>query len=1000
MLTKWLILSFLFFIFPLHCGQFAPKPLVERSAAIDWSKQQVLFRDQQVLFQIVIPEDAAPAAHFAARELAEHLGNVLKIQLTPRSEKVPDLPALIVGDAGLAAAHGIDLQKLGRDAFIIKTIGSDILIVGHDEQVPFSCSSPTEQGTLFAVYEFLERFAGVRFYFPGEIGTVTPHLTQWTIPEIDLLERPDMQVRWLYSVDPFSGKNQISWFDEGAQDYHLAYRRYHLANRRYRMHTKHIPNCHGLAWLALVERFGKNHPEYFALTKEGKRKNGIEDTSNYADKEGHICFSSEALKNEIFLDAKAVLTGQPASSRRAIFHDGKPAWPSSYHTPGEFFNIMPNDNLYLCRCPECKKHLDDNVRPGQSEWSQQTSNYIWKFYIDVAARLKKENIPGFVTTMAYGQYSKVPELDIPDNIVMMLALSGPWDRYRYSGKRQKDQKLLEAWTEKLNAKCYLWTYPTKIAVPVRGIPNMTPKAFASYFAEKSPFIFGAFIEAENDYWIFGYLNYYVFGKVMWNVKTDIEALLLEHHSLMFAEAAPEMQDFYETIETHWLRRIVGKTVDTPAGPVRTVPTNYEIWNQIYSPAERKRINTLFQKAENKVENNPLALKRVKFIHEKLWSPLLLAAEEYEKTLGEVTDWTAEMPELPPENSIIIDGKGDEKAWEKSKPFWLLTNKGNPQEEVDVQTICRALHDADNFYFFIECMEPFTNEINARTRQMDDAMLWRDDDLELFFNPSGDRETGYQILVNSKNSLADCRFTRNLSEWEWDSNAEVKTIVTNGEKWSMEIRIPRKSMPDCTGRLICNILRSRRIGDKRDPWYSWSPYVETSRQLENFGALEFQPAESFSLLTDSDLAKPVDQHGRIGAWRGTAPLRQDRRIFRTGGASVRLEEDAEVLVQTINGLKPSTRYRLSFFIKTSNVKSLSPYGGGIYVRFEQAQKGKTIIFPPDGRYQGDIPWTKQIFELTTAEQIGKNPYIQFSRHNKLTTGTAWIDQVELLEINEK
>lgn len=255
-------------------------------------------------------------------------------------------------------------------------------------------------------------------------------------------------------------------------------------------------------------------------------------------------------------------------------------------------------------------------------------------------------------------------------------------------------------------------------------------------------------------------------------------------------------------------------------------------------------------------------------------------------------------------------------------------------------------------------------------------------------------------MNSKNSLADCRFTGSLSEWKWDSNAEVKTIVTEGEKWSMEIRIPRKSMPDCTGRLICNILRSRRIGDKRDPWYSWSPYVETSRQLENFGALEFQPAESFSLLTDSDLAKPVDQHGRIGAWRGTAPLRQDRRIFRTGGASVRLEEDAEVLVQTINGLKPSTRYRLSFFIKTSNVKSLSPYGGGIYVRFEQAQKGKTIIFPPNGRYQGDIPWTKQIFELTTAEQIGKNPYIQFSRHNKLTTGTAWIDQVELLEINEK
>ena len=57
--------------------------------------------------------------------------------------------------------------------------------------------------------------------------------------------------------------------------------------------------------------------------------------------------------------------------------------------------------------------------------------------------------------------------------------------------------------------------------------------------QKKPFIFGFFIEAENDCWIFGYLNYYVFGKMMWNVKTDIEAL---NWNIIpdAAEAAPEM----------------------------------------------------------------------------------------------------------------------------------------------------------------------------------------------------------------------------------------------------------------------------------------------------------------------------------------------------------------------------------------------------------------------------------------------------------------------------
>ena len=31
-----------------------------------------------------------------------------------------------------------------------------------------------EQGTMYAVYDFLERFAGCRFYFPGELGTILP----------------------------------------------------------------------------------------------------------------------------------------------------------------------------------------------------------------------------------------------------------------------------------------------------------------------------------------------------------------------------------------------------------------------------------------------------------------------------------------------------------------------------------------------------------------------------------------------------------------------------------------------------------------------------------------------------------------------------------------------------------------------------------------------------------------------------------------------------------
>ena len=73
--------------------------------------------------------------------------------------------------------------------------------------------------TFYAVDDFLERFVGVRFYFPGDAGTVIPSLKKWAVPAIDLADRPDMQTRTMYTYDPFPsnflGGGSVRWY-EGA----------------------------------------------------------------------------------------------------------------------------------------------------------------------------------------------------------------------------------------------------------------------------------------------------------------------------------------------------------------------------------------------------------------------------------------------------------------------------------------------------------------------------------------------------------------------------------------------------------------------------------------------------------------------------------------------------------------------------------------------------------------------------------------------------------------
>ena len=51
------------------------------------------------------------------------------------------------------------------------------------------------RGTLFGVYAFLERFAGVRMYFPGELGTCVPRAERIIVPEGRVEESPAFSVR-------------------------------------------------------------------------------------------------------------------------------------------------------------------------------------------------------------------------------------------------------------------------------------------------------------------------------------------------------------------------------------------------------------------------------------------------------------------------------------------------------------------------------------------------------------------------------------------------------------------------------------------------------------------------------------------------------------------------------------------------------------------------------------------------------------------------------------
>lgn len=123
---------------------------------------------------------AAPGnkmAEFAAEEafrLLKRAGNQVEKNKTVK----PGILNVVIGKHPDFPETHEDLSSFPDGAFRILRSGDRVFIFGIDTPTadPFKQSAPMafgyRKGSLYGTYDFLERFAGVRFYFPGEMGTL------------------------------------------------------------------------------------------------------------------------------------------------------------------------------------------------------------------------------------------------------------------------------------------------------------------------------------------------------------------------------------------------------------------------------------------------------------------------------------------------------------------------------------------------------------------------------------------------------------------------------------------------------------------------------------------------------------------------------------------------------------------------------------------------------------------------------------------------------------
>ena len=912
-------------------------------------------------------------AAFAAEELLRALkkaGNPAGRSARPAKSGTN----IFLGDCPEARAAGVSSQGLPPDGYRIVRNGGNVFIAGRDTPgySPAHDGSTqgvgNDKGTLFGVYEFLERFADVRFYFPGEMGTLIPW-KELSLPEkIDIVDYPAWIDRSYLSHWSVGGK----WYP-GEPEYRGRPTGSRLATCRFRARFIMPLMTNAIHFGEYVRRFRKTNPDYFARDEKGRIIADLPGKHN-----AQFCLSS-GIKEEVYQDVKNYLLGRPAAERNLTRYDVHMFFPG-------YVNLTQEDGFVWCACDKCAKiALNSRLREDPSE-QKKVSTAVWKFTCDIAARLKKEKVPGTVVMLAYHPYNLVPDCEIPDNVLpVVVVFPGPQGDHPM---RRVNDALLDAWRKKSGGKILVRTWTGKYmtrAIP--GVPAFKHNIVGAYFSARKEWFSGAFMDEHSDFQIFRVLNLYVFMKLAWNPDCDYKALIAEFFRRMFGAGGDFVRKYYDEMELIWDREIIKGTTSTGLGGRDIVAQYRELWTEIFTEERIKRFDGYFDAAEKAAQNDPDALKRIRFMREQVFDPVRTQWRTYRENQNSLDTWQAPVPGT----------------------VHLRPRKGQVNE---VNTVVKLGETGDAFVFEADCEEPHMDKIVSSVTKNDTGNVWHDSTFEIFLNPSGDRKNYFQLVVNANGALDDYHYIVNAKSpgIKWNSGASVSAEKRSGS-WRCRITVPKSALGNYVKDGFPVLFARHRVlrekGLVQEAYYYWSPLTGAELMVpDKWGTLLLDPeksAEKTNLYRDGGFATldPVSCLDLVTRKRrismtlvpGKQEVTVDTRSFIRDGRSLRLTSRLKKNMHAdlpVNAMKPGKRYRLSFFCRLENVQ-----GEGLDVSLF-CGPGKGFAPMRKRRFNGTLGWHRLVFDLEIPADYPENRQaVIITMRN--ATGDIWIDDLRVEEL---
>lgn len=436
---------------------------------------------------IAFPSQPAAEEREASAELMTYLGKMTGAAFEQVPEKdVAGKPAIFLGATEAAAKAGISAGKLDRDGFIIKAVGGNLYLVGHD-------AVATELGTHF----FLQRYGGVRWYIPLEIGECVPSRPTFAVSDkLNDTQEPAWKSRLWSSVarmDPMWEKRN-------------------LCRSRYNFH-------HNLLNTLKPSEVYDQHPDWFPLIGGQRIAKPADDVHSWQP-----CFANRELAAWV--------------AQKIIDYFDKNPTATSYS-----LGINDVGDSGYCQCPACQA-LDDKAKPTFRD-RPNYSNRVFTFMNRVAEITSQKYPDRLLGCLSYANCEEVPSFPVHPNIIPYLTN----DRAQWRDRkfREQDQELLRRWSK---AARQLGVYDYYY-----GSGFVIPRFFPTVSGESIKFCHGVGVRAWYaeiySNWGLDGCKAWLASQLLWDVKQDPKKLVDEYYTNFFGPAKGPMKRYWDRCEQIW-----------------------------------------------------------------------------------------------------------------------------------------------------------------------------------------------------------------------------------------------------------------------------------------------------------------------------------------------------------------------------------------------------------------------------------------------------------------